>query len=184
MSRIGKKPVEIPSGVSITIGASDVTVKGPKGSLSLPVPASCKVSQENNELVVTRESEEKFVRASHGTTRAHLNNMVKGVTEGFVKDLEIIGVGYKAEAKGDSLTLTIGFSHLVNYPAPKGITIETPEPTKIKISGIDRQKVGQVAAEIRAIRPPEPYKGKGIKYVGEFIERKAGKSAVGSGGKG
>jgi large subunit ribosomal protein L6 len=182
MSRIGKKPVPIPAGVSVTVGASEVKIKGPKGELSLPVPASCKVTQENNEITVTRASEDKFVRASHGTTRAHLNNMVTGVTAGFTKDLEIIGVGYKAEAKGTMLTLTIGYSHLVNFTAPQGITIETPEPTKIKISGIDRQKVGQVAAEIRAIRPPEPYKGKGIKYIDEHIERKAGKSAVGSGG--
>jgi large subunit ribosomal protein L6 len=179
MSRIGKKPVAIPAGVSVTVGASEVKVKGPKGELSLPVPASCKVTQENGEIVVTREGDDKFVRASHGTTRAHLNNMVKGVTAGFVKDLE--SVGYKAEAKGTTLTLTIGYSHLVNFTAPQGITIETPEPTKIKISGIDRQKVGQVAAEIRGIRPPEPYKGKGIKYIDEHIERKAGKSAVGSG---
>ena len=182
MSRIGKKPVPIPAGVSVTIGKADVKVKGPKGELSLAVPASCKVTQENNEIVVTRESEDKFVRASHGTTRAHINNMVKGVTDGFSKDLEIVGVGYKAEAKGTTLTLTIGYSHLVNFTAPQGLTIETPEPTKIKISGIDRQKVGQVAAEIRGIRPPEPYKGKGIKYIDEHIERKAGKSAVGSGG--
>ena len=182
MSRIGKKPIPIPAGVSVTVGKSDVKIKGPKGELSLPVPASCKVTQENSEIVVTRESEDKFVRASHGTTRAHLNNMVNGVTNGFTKDLEIVGVGYKAEAKGQTLTLTIGFSHLVNFTAPQGITIETPEPTKIKISGIDRQKVGQVAAEIRGVRPPEPYKGKGIKYIDEHIERKAGKSAVGSGG--
>jgi large subunit ribosomal protein L6 len=146
------------------------------------VPASCKVKHENNELIVTRDGDDKFTRAAHGTTRAHLNNMVKGVTSGFAKDLEVVGVGYKAEAKGQTLTLTIGFSHLVNYAAPQGITIETPEPTKIRISGIDRQKVGQVAAEIRGVRPPEPYKGKGIKYVDEHIERKAGKSAVGSGG--
>jgi large subunit ribosomal protein L6 len=181
MSRIGKKPVAIPSGVSVTVGASDVTIKGPKGTLSLPVPASCKVTHENNEITVTRSSEEKFVRASHGTTRAHLHNMVTGVTTGFTKDLEIVGVGYKAEAKGQTLVLTIGYSHLVNFPVPQGVTVETPEPTKIKVSGIDRQKVGQVAAEIRGIRPPEPYKGKGIKYVDEHIERKAGKSAVGSG---
>jgi large subunit ribosomal protein L6 len=181
MSRIGKKPVAIPAGVSVTVGATEVKVKGPKGELSLPVPKSCTVKQENGEIVVTRDGDDKFVRATHGTTRAHLNNMVKGVTAGFVKDLEIVGVGYKAEAKGTTLTLTIGYSHLVNFTAPQGITIETPEPTKIKISGIDRQKVGQVAAEIRGIRPPEPYKGKGIKYIDEHIERKAGKSAVGSG---
>lgn len=177
MSRIGKKPVTIPSGVSVTIGASEVTVKGPKGTLKLPVPPSCKVTQEDNEIIVTRNSEEKFVRASHGTTRAHLNNMVTGVTNGFSKDLEIVGVGYKAEAKGQTLTLTIGFSHLVTYPAPEGITIETPEPTKIRVSGIDRQKVGQVASEIRAVRPPEPYKGKGIRYAGEYVQRKVGKRA-------
>ncbi|HET6347557.1 MAG TPA: 50S ribosomal protein L6 [Candidatus Krumholzibacteria bacterium] len=181
MSRVGKRPLPIPSGVTVTIGASDVTVKGPKGTMSLPIPATCKVTQENNEVIVTRNSDEKSVRAAHGTTRAHLNNMVKGVTVGFLKELDIVGVGYKAEAKGQTLTLTIGFSHLVNFPVPQGITVETPEPTKIKVSGIDRQKVGQVAAEIRGIRPPEPYKGKGIKYVGEHIERKAGKSAVGSG---
>jgi large subunit ribosomal protein L6 len=182
MSRIGRKPVAIPSGVSVTVGASDVTIKGPKGSLSLHVPSSCKVAHENDVLTVTRSSDDKFVRAAHGTTRAHLNNMVKGVTAGFSKDLEIVGVGYKAEAKGETLVLTIGFSHPVNFQVPQGITIETPEPTKIKISGIDRQKVGQVAAEIRGIRPPEPYKGKGIKYVDEYIERKAGKSAAGAGG--
>jgi len=181
MSRIGRKPVEIPSGVSVSIGASEVTVKGPKGTLKLSIPATCKVAQEGATLNVTRANDEKPVRAAHGTTRAHLNNMMRGVTTGFMKELDIVGVGYKAEAKGQSLTLTIGYSHLVNYPAPEGITIETPEPTKIKVSGIDRQKVGQVAAEIRAVRPPEPYKGKGIKYIDEHVERKAGKSAVGSG---
>ena len=159
---------------------TSVTVKGPKGSLSLPVPSTCKVTQEGNTLSVTRANDEKSVRAAHGTTRAHLNNMVTGVTNGFVKDLEIVGVGYKADAKGKTLTLTIGFSHLVNIQAPEGVTIETPEPTKIRVSGIDRQRVGQVAAEIRGVRPPEPFKGKGIKYAGEYIERKAGKSAVGS----
>jgi large subunit ribosomal protein L6 len=181
MSRMGRKPVDIPAGVSVTVGASEVKVKGPKGELSLAVPSTCKVTQENNELNVTRTGDDKQVRAAHGTTRAHLNNMVKGVTTGFLKELEIVGVGYKAEAKGQTLTLTIGFSHLVNFPVPTGVTVETPEPTKIKVSGIDRQKVGQVAAEIRGVRPPEPYKGKGIKYIDEYIERKAGKSAVGSG---
>ena len=180
MSRIGRKPVEIPAGVSIAIGASTVTVKGPKGSLSLNVPSTCKVAQEGNALSVTRASDEKSVRAAHGTTRAHLNNMVRGVTSGFTKDLEIVGVGYKAEAKGKTLVLTIGYSHLVNFAVPEGITVETPEPTKIKVSGIDRQRVGQVAAEIRAVRSPEPYKGKGIKYSDEHIVRKAGKSAAGA----
>jgi large subunit ribosomal protein L6 len=172
--------VEIPSGVSVSISASAVTVKGPKGSLTLSVPSTCKVAQAGNLLTVTRENDQKSVRAAHGTTRAHLNNMVRGVTSGFAKDLEIVGVGYKAEAKGKTLVLTIGYSHLVNFPVPEGITVETPEPTKIKVSGIDRQRVGQVAAEIRAVRGPEPYKGKGIKYADEHIVRKAGKSAVGA----
>lgn len=181
MSRIGKQPVTIPSGVTVSVEKTKVTVKGPKGSLSLPVPATCAVAQEGAEVVVTRANDEKSSRAAHGTTRAHIANMVRGVTEGFVKDLEIIGVGYKAEAKGRTLVMTIGYSHLVEFPVPEGITVETPEPTKIKVSGVDRQRVGQVAAEIRAVRPPEPYKGKGIKYVDEHIERKAGKSAASGG---
>lgn len=181
MSRIGKQPVTIPSGVTVSVEKTKVTVKGPKGSLSLPVPATCAVSQEGTQVVVTRANDEKSSRAAHGTTRAHIANMVRGVTEGFVKDLEIIGVGYKAEAKGRTLVMTIGYSHLVEFPVPEGITVETPEPTKIKVSGFDRQRVGQVAAEIRAVRPPEPYKGKGIKYVDEHIERKAGKSAASGG---
>jgi large subunit ribosomal protein L6 len=178
MSRIGKQPVTIPSGVSVSVDKSKVTVKGPKGSLSLEVPSACTVAQEGNALVVKRANDEKSVRAGHGSTRAHIANMVRGVTDGFAKELEIVGVGYKAEAKGKTLVLTIGYSHLVNFPIPDGITVETPEPTKIKVSGIDRQRVGQVAAEIRAVRGPEPYKGKGIKYVDEHIERKAGKSAA------
>jgi len=178
MSRIGKQPVTIPSGVSVSVDKSKVTVKGPKGSLSLDVPSTCAVAQEGNTVVVTRANDEKSVRAGHGSTRAHIANMVRGVTDGFSKELEIIGVGYKAEAKGKTLVLTIGYSHLVNFPVPDGITVETPEPTKIKVSGIDRQRVGQVAAEIRAVRSPEPYKGKGIKYIDEHIERKAGKSAA------
>jgi large subunit ribosomal protein L6 len=178
MSRIGKQPVTIPSGVSVSVDNSKVTVTGPKGSLSLDVPVACSVAQEGNTVVVTRANDEKSVRAGHGSTRAHIANMVHGVTDGFSKELEIVGVGYKAEAKGNTLVLTIGYSHLVNFPVPDGITVETPEPTKIKVSGIDRQRVGQVAAEIRAVRRPEPYKGKGIKYVDEHIERKAGKSAA------
>lgn len=181
MSRIGRRPVAIPSGVSVSIAASTVTVKGPKGTLSLNVPEVCKVAQEGNTLTVTRANDEKPVRALHGTTRAHLNNMVKGVSVGFSRELDIIGVGYRAEAKGKTLVLTIGYSHPVELVAPDGITIETPELTKIRVSGVDRQKVGQVAAEIRGVRPPEPYKGKGIRYVGEHVERKAGKAAVGSG---
>jgi large subunit ribosomal protein L6 len=178
MSRVGKKPVSIPSGVTVSVGNASVTVKGPKGSLSVAVPPACTVAQEGNTVLVTRSGDDKSVRALHGSTRAHIANMVRGVTEGFAKDLEIVGVGYKAEARGRTLALTIGFSHVVEFAVPEGITVETPEPTKIRVSGIDRQRVGQVAAEIRAVRGPEPYKGKGIKYVGEHIERKAGKSAV------
>ncbi|HEU4366413.1 MAG TPA: 50S ribosomal protein L6 [Candidatus Krumholzibacteria bacterium] len=178
MSRIGKQPVGIPSGVTVNVEAAKVTVKGPKGSLFLAVPASCKVALEANELIVTRANDLKPVRAAHGTTRAHLANMVKGVSTGFTRDLEIVGVGYKAEAKGKVVTLTIGYSHPIDFPVPEGITVETPEPTKIRVSGIDRQRVGQVASEIRALRAPEPYKGKGIKYSDETIVRKAGKSAA------
>jgi large subunit ribosomal protein L6 len=181
MSRIGKQPVSIPSGVTVNVEASTVTVKGPKGTLSLSVPSSCKVAVEGSTIVVTRENDLKPVRALHGTTRAHLANMVKGVSVGWTLDLEIIGVGYKAEAKGKSVTMTLGYSHPVEFPVPEGITVETPEPTKVRVSGIDRQRVGQVASEIRALRSPEPYKGKGIKYSDETIVRKAGKSAASGG---
>lgn len=178
MSRIGRQPVGVPAGVTVNVEATSVTVKGPKGTLSLAVPASCRVALEADRIIVTRTSEMKPVRAAHGTTRAHLANMVKGVSAGFTRDLEIVGVGYKAEAKGKVLTLTIGYSHPIDFPVPEGITVETPEPTKIRVSGIDRQRVGQVASEIRALREPEPYKGKGIKYSDETIVRKAGKSAA------
>jgi len=181
MSRVGKKPVSIPSGVTVNVATAAVTVKGPKGTLSLSVPSVCKVEIEGNEIVVTRANDLKPVRALHGTTRAHLANMVKGVSEGFTRDLEIIGVGYKAEAKGKILTLNLGFSHPVDFPVPEGIVVETPEPTKVRVAGIDRQKVGQVASEIRALRAPEPYKGKGVKYADETIVRKAGKSAASGG---
>jgi large subunit ribosomal protein L6 len=181
MSRIGKQPVNIPSGVTVNVEASTVTVKGPKGTLSLSVPSSCKVAVEGSTIVVTRENDLKPVRALHGTTRAHLANMVKGVSVGWTRDLEIIGVGYKAEAKGKSVTMTLGYSHPVEFPVPEGVTVETPEPTKVRVSGIDRQRVGQVASEIRALRSPEPYKGKGIKYSDETIVRKAGKSAASGG---
>ena len=180
MSRIGKQPIGVPSGVTVSIEAAKVTVKGPKGTLSLAIPSSCTVKLEGNEIVVTRANDLKPVRAAHGTTRAHLANMVRGVSMGFTRDLEIVGVGYKAEGKGKVVVLTIGYSHPVEFPVPEGIAVETPEPTKIRVSGIDRQKVGQVASEIRALRAPEPYKGKGIKYSDETIVRKAGKSAASS----
>lgn len=181
MSRVGLVPIEIPSGVTVTLDLPNVTVKGPKGEIMQKVPTACDIKIENNTVFVTRTSNDRILRSMHGLTRTLIGNMVEGVTAGFKKELEIVGVGYKAEAKGKEVVLTLGFSHPVNYQVPDGIKIETPEPTKITISGIDKQAVGQVAADIRRYRPPEPYKGKGIKYVGEQIQRKAGKTAAGSG---
>jgi large subunit ribosomal protein L6 len=158
-----------------------VTVKGPKGTLTQTVPDLCDVKMEGDTIFVTRPAETRELRSMHGLTRTLIANMVDGVSQGFSKELEIVGVGYKAEAQGKKLVLTLGFSHPINFDVPEGITIETPEPTKIKVSGIDKQQVGQIAANIRGLRPPEPYKGKGVKYIDEYIQRKAGKSAVGSG---
>jgi large subunit ribosomal protein L6 len=177
MSRIGKKPVAIPSNVTVTVDGSTVKVKGPKGELSRTFDPSMKIRVEGNEVIIDRPGEEKRDRAMHGLTRALLANMVTGVTEGFKKTLEIVGVGYKAEKRGKNLVVTVGYSHPVNYPEPSGITLTTPAPTTIVIEGIDKQKVGQVAAELREFRPPEPYKGKGIRYQGEQVRRKAGKTA-------
>jgi large subunit ribosomal protein L6 len=177
MSRIGKKPVPIPKGVTITIDGTTVTVKGPKGELQRTFTDGMKFTIENDQVVIERPSEEKPVRALHGLTRALLANMVQGVTEGFRKTLEIVGVGYRAEKKGKNLVLNVGYSHPVEYPEPAGITLTTPAPTVIAVEGIDKQKVGQVAAELREYRPPEPYKGKGIRYQGEQVRRKAGKTA-------
>jgi large subunit ribosomal protein L6 len=177
MSRIGKKPVTIPSGVSVTVDGSTVKVKGPKGELSRTFEPSMKVRVENNEVLVERPNDDKRERALHGLTRALLANMVQGVTEGFKKTLEIVGVGYRAEKKGKNLVVSVGYSHPVNYPEPSGISLTTPAPTTIVIEGIDKQKVGQVAAELREFRRPEPYKGKGIRYQGEQVRRKAGKTA-------
>ena len=177
MSRIGKKPVPVPKDVAVTIDGTTVTVKGPKGQLSRTFAEGMKIRNENDELVIERPSEEKNVRALHGLTRALLANMVQGVTEGFRKTLEIVGVGYRAEKKGKNLVVSVGYSHPVEYPEPEGITLTTPQPTVIVIEGIDKQKVGQVAAELREFRPPEPYKGKGIRYQGEQVRRKAGKTA-------
>jgi large subunit ribosomal protein L6 len=182
MSRVGLKPIPVPSGVSVDLRLPTVTVKGPKGTLTQDVPTFCEVKQEGDTICVTRPAESREHRAMHGLTRTLIANMVVGVSEGFSKDLEIVGVGYKAESKGKTVVLTLGFSHPINYAVPEGITVETPEPTKLKVSGIDKQKVGQVAAEIRGFRPPEPYKGKGVKYIDEYIQRKAGKTAVGGGG--
>lgn len=177
MSRIGRKPITIPSGVTVAVEGSTVKVKGPKGELARTFEPSMKVRVEENEILVERPSDEKRERALHGLTRALLANMVTGVTEGFKKTLEIVGVGYRAEKKGKNLVVSVGYSHPVNYPEPQGITLSTPAPTTIVIEGIDKQKVGQVAAELREFRPPEPYKGKGIRYQGEQVRRKAGKTA-------
>ncbi len=177
MSRIGNAPIAVPSGVDISVAGSDITIKGPKGTLEHSAPEGISVAVDDGTLTVSRDSDERTVKALHGLTRSLVNNMVIGVSEGFRKDLEIVGVGYRATAKGkDKLELALGFSHPVTVQAPEGIEFDVPEPTKIGVVGIDKQAVGQVAAEIRAYRKPEPYKGKGVKYVGERIIRKAGKA--------
>ena len=178
MSRIGKSPIPIPSGVDISVAGHEVTVKGPKGSLFRRIPPDITVRQDGAQLVVERPDDEREHRALHGLTRSLVNNMVVGVTDGFSKDLEIVGVGYRATAQGPSrIELALGFSHPVIVDAPQGITFEVPQPTRIIVKGIDKETVGQVAANIRKIRKPEPYKGKGVRYAGEYVQRKAGKAA-------
>jgi len=177
MSRIGKRPVPIVKGVKVEQANGTLKVKGPKGELALDFHRDLKVVVEGEEVRVERASDEKKDRALHGLTRALIANMVKGVTEGFSKTLEIVGVGYRADLKGKGITLQLGYSHPINYQAVEGVKLECPNQTTIVISGADKQKVGQTAAEIRSLRPPEPYKGKGIKYQGEHIRRKAGKTA-------
>jgi large subunit ribosomal protein L6 len=176
MSRIGKKPIVVPSGVTVSVDGSTIKVKGPKGELTREIRKEITVEQNDGQLTLSRPDDSKENRAYHGLTRALLNNMVEGVTAGFKKTLEIIGVGYRAEKKGETLVLTVGYSHQVIYPQPAGITLTAQTPTVVVIEGIDKQKVGQVAAELRAVRPPEPYKGKGIRYQGEQVRRKAGKA--------
>lgn len=176
MSRIGKRPIPVPAGVTVAIDGSHITVKGPKGELARVLPAEMIVAQEGAELQVKRPSDEERHKALHGLTRTLVANMVEGVTTGFKKVLEITGVGYKAEPKPFGLQLALGFSHQIQYKAPAGIKLSAPQPTQVVIEGADKEKVGQVAAEIRLLRPPEPYKGKGIKYTGEVIRRKAGKA--------
>ncbi len=176
MSRIGRNPIQIPAGVTITVADAKVTVKGPKGELSLAVSPRMTVEMKDNVLTVARPSDEKEDRAAHGLTRTLINNMVVGVTEGYAKTLEINGVGYKAEKQGTKLVLNLGYSHPVIFEEGDGITFTTPNNTTIVVSGIDKQKVGEMAAKVRAKRPPEPYLGKGIKYAGEHIRRKAGKA--------
>jgi large subunit ribosomal protein L6 len=178
MSRIGNKPVPVPDKVTVTVDGSTVTVKGPKGELTQEFRPEMKVRVEDGKVLVQRPSDTKPHRALHGLTRALIANMVQGVTGGYRKSLEIIGVGFKAEKKGKTLVLTVGYSHVVQYPEPQGITISTSSPTVVVIEGMDKQKVGQVAAEIRSVRPPEPYKGKGIRYQGEQVRRKAGKAGA------
>ena len=180
MSRIGKKPITIPAGVDIKINGSEVTVKGPKGELKNTFNPDIKIAVEGTEIIVTRPTDEKNHRALHGLTRTLIANMVEGVTNGFTKELEVNGVGYRVQKQGKDLVMNLGYSHQVIMPEVPGITIEVPSPNKIVISGADKQQVGQFAAEVREKRPPEPYKGKGIKYVGEYIRRKEGKAAKGA----
>jgi large subunit ribosomal protein L6 len=178
MSRIGKMPITIPDKVKIDITDATVTVTGPKGSLKQAIHPRIQVEIENNVLTVKRPSESKFFKSQHGLVRALINNMVVGVTDGYTKELEIVGVGYRAEIKGSFLYLTLGYSHPIYLKPPDGIAIECEGNQKIKVSGFDKTLVGQIAAKIRSFRPPEPYKGKGIKYKNEYIRRKAGKTAA------
>ncbi len=178
MSRIGKKPIELPAGVTVAIDGRHVTVKGPKGTLARTLPPEVGIGMEGTTVTVTRPSEEPRHKAMHGLSRTLVANMVEGVATGFVKTLELHGVGYKAESKGNGVNLVVGLSHQVQVPAPEGITFKLDSPTLLKVEGIDKELVGQVAAEIRNVRPPEPYKGKGIRYQGEQVRRKAGKTGA------
>ena len=177
MSRIGKIPVPVPAGVDVTISGALVTVKGPKGTLEHAVPAPITVAQEDGTLVVSRPDDERASRALHGLTRTLLANLVTGVTQGYEKKLEIVGTGYRVAAKGTDLEFALGFSHPVLVKAPEGISFAVESPTKFVVKGIDKQKVGEVAANIRKLRKPDPYKGKGVRYAGEQVRRKAGKTA-------
>src|ERR671922_38243 len=177
MSRIGKSPIQIPAGVSVSLSPGRVMVNGPLGELSQTVPQRMKIEQQDEQLVVARPTERGEDRALHGLTRTLVANMVEGVTKGFSKTLEIQGVGYRAALRGTDLELNVGFSHSVVLKAPQGISFEVPTPTEVLVKGIDKQQVGQMAAEVRKVRPPEPYKGKGIRYEGEYVRRKVGKRA-------
>jgi large subunit ribosomal protein L6 len=181
MSLIGKKPIKIPDKVKIKIDSGKVYVEGPKGKLEWSLPSNVEVQIDNSNIIVKRLNEDKSAFAMHGLTRAYINNMVKGVSEGYVETLEIVGVGYRAQAEVKKLTLNLGFSHQIVYPIPEGITIKTPQkPAHIIIEGIDKAKVGEVAAEIRAFFEPEPYKGRGLRYLGEYVRKKAGKAVGGT----
>ena len=179
MSRIGRAPIAIPEGVDVVVDGSTVTVKGPKGTLTRTLHSNMTIAKEGDTIVVTRPNDEKENRSLHGLTRTLIANMVEGVTNGYKKELEINGIGYRCEKKGSDLVMKIGYSHDVVMAEPEGITIEVPAPNKIIINGADKQKVGQFAAEVREKRPPEPYKGKGIKYADEHIRRKEGKAGKG-----
>ena len=182
MSRIGKKPVSLPAEVKANVVGSKVTIEGPKGKLDIAIPPKFKVEVKDNKISVARPSDEKQDKAFHGMLRSRLNNMVIGVTNGYQKDLEITGVGFKAAVQGKVLNIQLSYSHPINFNIPDGLTIETPKPTIIIIKGIDKVKVGKAAAEIRDFYRPEPYKGKGIKYAGEHVRRKAGKAVAGAAG--
>lgn len=178
MSRIGKQPITVPNGVDVTIGDGAVLVHGPKGELRTEIVGDIEVTRDGDSIVVTRANDERRNRSLHGLTRTLVNNMIVGVSEGFTKELEIVGVGYRAAAQGpDSIEIQVGYSHPVTVRAPAGVTFDVPAPTRITVRGFDKQLVGQVAADIRKIRKPEPYKGKGIRYANEVVRRKAGKSA-------
>lgn len=176
MSRIGVRPVAVPKNVKVNLTKDSVEIEGPKGKLEFPIYARIQVALEDNKVKVNRVGNTKHERSLHGLTRAMIANMIKGVSDGFSRELEMIGVGYRAQLSGKKLVLQLGFSHPVEYIVPEGLTLETPKPTQIVIKGIDKQKVGQAAADIRAFLPPEPYKGKGIRYAGETVRRKAGKA--------
>jgi len=182
MSRIGKKPVALISGAKAAVALGKITVEGPKGKLELAIPSGFKVEVKDNTVTVGRPSDEKQAKATHGLIRSMINNMVIGVTSGYTKELEITGVGFKAQVQGKVLNIQLSYTHPINYNIPDGVTIETPKPTQIVIKGADKTKVGKAAAEIRDFYRPEPYKGKGIKYVGEYVRRKAGKAVAGAAG--
>jgi large subunit ribosomal protein L6 len=177
MSRIGKKPIPVPDGVTVSVGPGRVTVNGPRGELSQQVSSRMEITETDGALTVARPSDRGPDRAVHGLTRSLVANMVEGVTEGFEKRLEITGVGYRARLSGKALELNVGYSHPVTVPAPDGIEFEVPQPTQVIVRGIDKQLVGEIASQIRRVRPPEPYKGKGIRYEGEYVRRKVGKRA-------
>ena len=182
MSRIGKKPVALPAGVKASVAAGAITIEGPKGKSSFAIPANFKVEVKDNAVTVTRPSDAKQDKATHGLIRSLINNMIIGVTEGYKKELEVTGVGFKAAVQGKVLNLQLSYSHPINYNIPEGVTIETPKPNMIIVKGTDKAKVGLSAAEIRDFYRPEPYKGKGIKYAGEYVRRKAGKAVAGAAG--